>query len=305
MFSTKNKLCLTGMGLLSLLASFPLTLSAKPFALDADSAKQAELEKKALAEGAKRTLIPSLEEFRQTAERVEYPSGKLKLPGLLYRPAGKGPFPAVIWNHGSEKSPTGQVELARFYTEHGFVFFLPIREGHGNAPGEYIVDLQYKIRANESDTAVINRKIVELHERFNADVVAAVDWLKQQPFVDRDRIIMSGCSYGGIQTLLSAEKGLGVCAFVPFAPGAMSFANTPLHDRLAQAAKNAKAPVFPASGQERFQHNAQRAPRADSERTRHTKRQQALRSIWHLARTRPRRIRLLEPRHRNLGPRRP
>jgi carboxymethylenebutenolidase len=229
---------------LSALACLPPTLAAKPFALDADSAKQAELEKKALADGANRTLIPSLEEFRQTAERVEYPSGEFKLPGLLYRPAGKGPFPAVIWNHGSEKSPTGQVELARFYTEHGFVFFLPIREGHGNAPGEYIVDLQDKIRANKSDKNVIDRKIVELHERFNADVVSAVDWLKQQPFVDRDRIVMSGCSYGGIQTLLSAEKGLGVRAFVPFAPGAMSFANTALHDRLAQAAKNAKAPVF-------------------------------------------------------------
>jgi dienelactone hydrolase len=51
-------------------------------------------------------------------------------------------------------------------------------------------------------------------------------------------------SYGGIQTLLTAEKGLGLRAFVPFAPAAMSFANTALRERLVQAARNAQAPVF-------------------------------------------------------------
>ncbi len=55
---------------------------------------------------------------------------------------------------------------------------------------------------------------------------------------------MSGVSYGGIQTVLSAEKGLGVRAFVPFAPAAMSYANKTLRERLVLAAKNAKAPVF-------------------------------------------------------------
>ena len=88
------------------------------------------------------------------------------------------------------------------------------------------------------------QQIVDLHDRFNRDVVAAVAWLKTQPFVDRDRIIMSGCSYGGIQTLLSAEKGLGVRGFVPFAPAAMSWANPALRQRLETAAKNAKAPIL-------------------------------------------------------------
>ena len=43
---------------------------------------------------------------------------------------------------------------------------------------------------------------------------------------------MSGCSYGGIQTLLSVEKGLGVRGFIPFAPAAMSWANVELRKRL-------------------------------------------------------------------------
>jgi carboxymethylenebutenolidase len=32
---------------------------------------------------------------------VAFPSGKITLHGVLYRPAGTGPFPAVVYNHGS------------------------------------------------------------------------------------------------------------------------------------------------------------------------------------------------------------
>ena len=64
----------------------------------------------------------------------------------------------------------------------------------------------------------MRQKLVELHDQYNEDVVAAISWLKEQPYVDPQRLIVSGVSYGGIQTLLTAEKGLGVRAFVSFAP---------------------------------------------------------------------------------------
>ena len=220
----------------------PLVSACAP-CTDVVSQQQADLEKKALADNSPCTQTQAIVDFRKRAQRVEYPVGKLKLPGWLYRPAGEGPFPAVIWNHGSEKNPLLQAELARFYTEHGFVFFLPIREGHGNAPGPYILDLQQKIFA-----AGINEKsladAVQLQDRFNADVVAAVAWLKTQPFVDRDRIVMSGCSFGGIQTLLTAEKGLGIRAFIPFAPGACPGPTRPFSSDSSRPPKTPKAPVF-------------------------------------------------------------
>ena len=31
----------------------------------------------------------------------------LTLVGFLFKPAGRGPFPLVIWNHGSEPNPGG------------------------------------------------------------------------------------------------------------------------------------------------------------------------------------------------------
>src|SRR5205807_10377325 len=53
-----------------------------------------------------------------------------------------------------------------------------------------------------------------------------------------------GVSYGGIQTLITAEKGLSVRGFVAFAPGAMSFANVALRERMQEAVRNAKAPLL-------------------------------------------------------------
>ncbi|HEV2667165.1 MAG TPA: prolyl oligopeptidase family serine peptidase [Blastocatellia bacterium] len=175
---------------------------------------------------------------------VSFTSGDLTLRGFLYKPEGEGPFPAIIWNHGSEKLPGQQPELARFYTKQGFVFFLPHRHGHGRSPGDYIQDLIEKYSAMEKNRTLVERRVVKLQEEYNQDVVAAVEWLRGQSFVDQERLVMSGCSYGGIQTLLAAEKGLGLRAFVPFAPAAMSWANTELRKRLLEAVRGAKAPLF-------------------------------------------------------------
>jgi cephalosporin-C deacetylase-like acetyl esterase len=67
-----------------------------------------------------------------------------QLHGFLYLPEGGGPFPAVLWNRGSEKWPGWQPGLAAFYTANGFAFFIPHRRGQGRSSdaGAYIVDRQ-------------------------------------------------------------------------------------------------------------------------------------------------------------------
>jgi carboxymethylenebutenolidase len=198
----------------------------------------------ALAKPPHKDNLTRQETVSGAPELVSFRGGDLVLRGFLYKPEGAGPFPAIIWNHGSEKLPGQQPELARFYTKLGFVFFLPHRHGHGQSPGAYIQDLIEKYAAIVKDRTLFQKYVVRLHEEYNRDVVAAVEWLKGQPFVDQQRLVMSGCSYGGIQTLLTAEKGLGVRAFVPFAPAAKSWANTELRKRLLEAVLTAKAPLF-------------------------------------------------------------
>jgi dienelactone hydrolase len=171
---------------------------------------------------------------------VTFSSGGLTLHGFLWKPEGQGPFPAVLWNHGSEKLPGWRPALGQFYVQQGYVLFIPHRRGQGRSPGDYIEDLV--AQAPHSRRA---ERMVELQESAVEDVVAALAWLKSQPFVDSSRLAMSGCSYGGIQTLLAGERPLGLRALVPFAPGAISWErNAPLQERLKLAVARAKAPVL-------------------------------------------------------------
>jgi dienelactone hydrolase len=126
------------------------------------------------------------------ATLVEYATGR---KGFFYRPDGVGPFPVVVWNHGSEPRPGWQAELAHFYVSRGWAFLLPHRRGHGQSPGDHI--------GKERDGA----KVVALLDEHNVDVVAAIAWVKKQPAIDPARVVVSGCSFGGIQTLIVAAKG--------------------------------------------------------------------------------------------------
>jgi hypothetical protein len=62
------------------------------------------------------------------AEEVTFPSGKLVLHGFLYRPQGNGPFPAILYNHGSEEKPGTKPALGNFFSSKGYVFFVPTVE---------------------------------------------------------------------------------------------------------------------------------------------------------------------------------
>jgi dienelactone hydrolase len=152
----------------------------------------------------------------------------------------------MIFNHGSEKNPApcGPPDLAYFYQKKGFAFFTFQRHGHGASPGDYIMDLQARaFAAHPRDRIAAESEVVGLQELYNKDVEAAVAWLKQQDWADPQRIAMTGISFGGIQTILTAEKGLGVRAFLPFAPAAQSW-NPVLADRLKRAVRQARALIF-------------------------------------------------------------
>jgi len=186
------------------------------------------------------TLLQGIAAAQSKPEEVIFPSGRLELHGFLWKPEGSGPFPAIVWNHGSEKLPGSQPVLAKFYTAHAYVFFVPHRRGQGRSPGEYIQDLVAEASPGERA-----RRMVELQQAEVEDVIAGLNYLRSQPFVDPARIAISGCSYGGIQTLLTGERDIGVKALVPFAPGAMSWEqNAFLQDRLVRAVDLAKAPVL-------------------------------------------------------------
>jgi len=168
-------------------------------------------------------------------EPVSFKSGALTLGGFLWRPKGPGPFPAIVFNHGSEEDPGAKNGQALFFVPHGFVLFVPHRRGQGSskAAGRYI------------DEAPTSAAFVDALVTQNEDVRAGIAYVAALPYVDAKRIAVSGCSLGGIESLFTAELGTGIVAAVDFAGAAITWAkNTPLQERMKTAAHNAKVPVF-------------------------------------------------------------
>ena len=169
---------------------------------------------------------------------VQYESNGLSLKAWIYKPEGPGPFPAILSNHGSEQAPFRDKAIAAFWVSQGFVYFKPVRSGHGGNPGPYIGDETAPIlakvkalRANPRTTAAelqpLYEQVIALHEKANLDVIAAYRWLTAQSYVDTGRIVVMGGSYGGIQTVITAaanrKDNLGIRGFIPMSPAAESW----------------------------------------------------------------------------------
>ncbi len=172
---------------------------------------------------------------------VSFQNGDLQLRGFIWKPEGNGPFPVLLWNHGSEKLPGWLPELGTDFVNQGYVFFIPHRRGQGRSGGTYIQDVIEKTPLRDQ-----GRVLVELHdtEQFS-DQAAGVKYLQSLSYVDKNRIAVGGCSYGGIQTLIGAEKNPGYRVAVDFAGGAKSWKqSTELQARLRTASRNAAIPVF-------------------------------------------------------------
>jgi carboxymethylenebutenolidase len=181
-------------------------------------------------------------------QRVTFKSGELTLVGYFFQPAGRGPFPLVVWNHGSEPNPGGSPQfdsVAAVFVPAGYAVFAPVRRGHGGSEGRYIQDEITAARvAGGMDAA--QRTMIRLHETEQLDdQLAGQAHAKRLAGVDSTRMVVAGCSYGGIQTLLAAERGAGYKAAISISPAALSWqGNTILQERLVHAVAGVRMPFF-------------------------------------------------------------
>lgn len=78
-------------------------------------------------------------------EIIYFHNTRLTLGGELYRPAGEGLFPVVLYNHGSApgmlNSQAAQL-IAPLFVAKGWALFMPYRRGQGLSAksGPYIGD---------------------------------------------------------------------------------------------------------------------------------------------------------------------
>jgi dienelactone hydrolase len=188
---------------------------------------------------------------------VEIPSGTLHLKAFLWMPEGRGPFPAVLFNHGSGGATADQTagmpiteaakRLAPVFIKHGYAFLFLFRRGQGLSADQapYMQDVLTREEASHGLEARRQMQLVLLKTEQLDDVMAALTFLKTAPDIDPKRIAIVGHSFGGQLTLLAAERDKGARTIVTFGAAANSWQTSPqLRALLLNAVGNTNASVM-------------------------------------------------------------
>jgi dienelactone hydrolase len=175
-----------------------------------------------------------------TYETIFYTSGKLKTEAYVYRPEGTGPFPVVIYNHGSraghqrEECPFAYVgePLARS----GYVVVVPERRGYGKSDG-----------ATFSETVGEDRgpRFVTRVQEETDDMLAVVEFVKTLPYADANRMAVMGWSFGGIISVFAASRSSAFRVVVDQAGAALTWDHSPaMQAALKEAAGKIRIPLL-------------------------------------------------------------
>jgi carboxymethylenebutenolidase len=190
-------------------------------------------------------------------EIVELRSGSPHLKGYLWKPQGPGPFPAVLFNHGSGAADgqhtAGQTmeeaasALAPIFIRHGYAFFYPCRRGQGLSgdQGPFMQDLLEREEAAKGKEARQHLHYLLATTDHLDDALAGLSFLKTAPGIAPGRIAVVGHSFGGVLTLLSGARDDAIRAEVTFGAGANSWRLSPeLRGRVLAAIRKTSAPIM-------------------------------------------------------------
>jgi carboxymethylenebutenolidase len=144
-------------------------------------------------------LLLATSAFAADGKPVTYKSGDETVQGVLYTPTGRGPFPALVVIHEFWGLNDWVKEQASKLADQGYV--------------SLAVDLYRGKVATTPDMAhEIMRGVPE--DRAKRDLHAAVEFLKSQPNVKRDRIGAIGWCMGGGYALDAALQEPDLAALV-------------------------------------------------------------------------------------------
>ena len=136
---------------------------------------------------------------------------KLQFETTLYKPPGQGPFPLLLMNHGKERGkPSAQkrdrfLAMGREFVRRGYAVAVPMRKGFSKSEGIYS-----DYGCNMHDNGMVQAD----------DIEAALRTLTKLSWIDQDRVIVAGQSYGGLATMAFGTRQFpGVRGLLNFAGG--------------------------------------------------------------------------------------
>jgi dienelactone hydrolase len=173
--------------------------------------------------------------------RTEYVSDGRKLDGFFVAPDGDGPFPGIVFHHGSAglmaEAKIGLLELV----DMGYAVFAPIRRGHNGNPGPFWENLI----SEPWGSAAMGPQLVTALAGECDDTLAALEWIKGQAIVDPERVAMLGSSYGGVMVMLAAGRHAEFRAGISFAGPSITWPDAPaLQEVLIDSMRRTKIPLF-------------------------------------------------------------
>ena len=150
--------------------------------------------------------------------------GDLQMVVYLYKPVGAGPFPVVIFSHGRGTPEVNQNLVpalpghAGYWMRKGFAVVAPLRPGYGATGGP---DNEAPGHTWRGATCVGVPDYANTAKVAGAAVTVTLNWVRAQPWANRDKIILEGESVGGMTTVvLGSQNPPGVIGFINFAGGA-------------------------------------------------------------------------------------
>lgn len=173
-------------------------------------------------------------------DTVFYMSGPLRIEAYLYRPQGAGPFPVVVYNHGSrlgaERAERPFPYIGRLLTSAGYAVLVPERRGYGKSDGETF--------GVEVGRDLADRFMARLQAESD-DVLASLAYLRTVPALDTARVAVMGWSFGGIISVLAASRSDRFFAVVNQAGASLTWPRSPaLRAALVDAAGRVRVPII-------------------------------------------------------------
>jgi len=143
--------------------------------------------------------------------RLEEGGRPVALELVARRPSGPGPFPTLVFNHGSTGSGTNPAvfrrtmacaPLADFFAERGWQVIFPQRRGRGKSGGLY--DEGFKLdRSGYSWDPQLSLPGVD---RAIEDLDAVMEHICARPDVKQEHLVIGGTSRGGILAIAYAGE---------------------------------------------------------------------------------------------------
>lgn len=130
---------------------------------------------------------------------------------VIYKPVGIGPFPTLVFNHGSVDNGNNPQEvtftasypaLSKYFTDKGWMVVVPQRRGRGKSGGKYAEGWdaergRYTCDVNTAATSI---------EHAMQDLDVVMKHLQTLADVDQHRLLIGGHSKGGILAIAYAAR---------------------------------------------------------------------------------------------------